>query len=1003
MTKRNRTECIRAICNRMECTGTERTSTEGTTSERRMTERTAAEGTTSEHKRTERTTAERTAPGRANEHRPYRSARKALAGLTAALMLLSVLPAGGWTEQVFAASPAPAAGYPLINLTIDESRGTIRAMNSDVNHNTKCYGTMELTIPESMAETGGYEAKITAEMEIKGRGNSTWNMQKKPYQIKLTSKENPFGMGKHKTWILLQNHADKTLIRNKLMYELADALNMPYSPKSEFAEVCMNGEYLGTYQLSEKTQIGTNRIEIDDLEDEPDARQEPKITGGYLLEQDREDRAIVEPMWFKAKSGNYFVMKSPETANSSQKAYITNYMNDLEAAIMSSSFCNSKGQRYDNLIDLDSLVNYLIVQELAKNYDAGGSGTTSVYMYKPRNDVMYMGPVWDFDLSVGNYHVSGSQDPKNWMIINSGWYAYLQKDRVFMEALQAKWNEIQPLLKSLYDDSGQEKSRITELTNYVKGMNNWTRWTFSEQIVTWSGSAVQKDYNAEVEKLRSFVKDRVAWINANMASKTAASNRTTAIGGTVGITGAAIGGTAAMGVDLSKLRPQAAWDSLSVQWLRDGQPIEGAVQSTYRSAEGDEEHQITVKVTGAGSYTGSRESSAACPLTVVTGTGGEPIQSSGVYGPGQKLTVSAAALPGYRFSEWSGKNISIEDRWAAQTTVTMPESGAAELRAAFKQVSSCSYESLLRLRDQAGYECAEISPDDVLTLELSMAERSEAPKGIRLLEERIKIDTSVFDVGAVTPASDAVLVQRKDGEEKDTAVFQILYYNPDASGDRNGVELADIALTVRKDVAEGTTLIHQEVVGLSDGEGNQPDRSQIAADPEEVKIVRIIPEDVLLIQPDEQTQNVPHILGLLAGAAGYGSENTILQVKRTLTQGRALAFQDGGNHYPLYHSSVLDAWIGVIPRGDMSYGQADRGLVEEDGADREIRYGLVGDGRDGRIAVDFEDLYYFDRTALVQGTVPPGDEERVLAMDMNGDYYLTPTDLVKLIRVWLEN
>lgn len=178
---------------------------------------------------------------------------------------------------------------PTIYFNIDESEGTIAEMNGSSDHSAECYGNMTMTVPDNYTcEYTGKKAKGgTYQLEyIRGRGNSTWGVDKKPYKIKLDKKADLLGMGKNKHWVLLANYYDNSLLRNKITYWLGSQLNMPFTPKSEPVDVVMNGEYYGSYFLCEHVRVGKTRVNIDDLEANEDAMhetQEPFITGGYLL------------------------------------------------------------------------------------------------------------------------------------------------------------------------------------------------------------------------------------------------------------------------------------------------------------------------------------------------------------------------------------------------------------------------------------------------------------------------------------------------------------------------------------------------------------------------------------------------------------------------------------------------------------------------------------------------------------------------------------------------
>ena len=177
---------------------------------------------------------------------------------------------------------------PTVSFDIDESLGSISEMNGDSSHNTECYGKMNIDVPEGYAAEYGKDpeavAKKTAgsyDMEyIRGRGNSTWTVSKKPYKIKLDKKADLFGMGKNKHWVLIANYYDNSLVRNRLTYYLGRKLGMEYTPECVPVDVIMNHEYLGSYLLCEQIRLDENRVDENNLEK---ADKGADVSGGYLL------------------------------------------------------------------------------------------------------------------------------------------------------------------------------------------------------------------------------------------------------------------------------------------------------------------------------------------------------------------------------------------------------------------------------------------------------------------------------------------------------------------------------------------------------------------------------------------------------------------------------------------------------------------------------------------------------------------------------------------------
>lgn len=414
---------------------------------------------------------------------------------------------------------------PTLYLQIDESRGTIGAMNSDPAHDTKCYGALALDVPDELAAANGWKTSYTDDdMNIKGRGNTTWGLPKKPYQIKLSSKQNILGMGKHKTWVILANDGDRSLIRNKLAYDLADELGMSYSPQCEFVDVFMNGEYKGNYLLSEKTEVGTNRVEIQDLEDD-EATYEDWVTGGYLLEYDR--LAYSEATMIRGGStGMPITVKSPEVATAEQKSYIQTFVNDMEAAICSADGYNSKGKYYTDYIDAESMCKLNWVNEIFKNGDYF-YGSTYFYKDVGADSLMYAGPVWDFDITLANACANAGAgtaerqanlaNPQGWWVrtVADGFGKMMFQHQDFIELNQKVYQEeVQPLLSKLAERAQEEADFIRESADM-----NFIVWDVLKNGHTWSTPNTATTYQGEVDFVKNYLSVRSDWIDYAMASE----------------------------------------------------------------------------------------------------------------------------------------------------------------------------------------------------------------------------------------------------------------------------------------------------------------------------------------------------------------------------------------------------------------------------------------------------------------------------------------------------
>jgi hypothetical protein len=341
----------------------------------------------------------------------------------------------------------------------------------------------------------------TGTINIKGHGNSTWVMPKKPYRVKLDDKAPLLGMPSSKNWILLANYDDKTLLRNALAFELANRLGQAWAPRSVFVEIYLNDQYEGVYELTEKIDIAKNRVnitEMDDTDNDGDA-----LTGGYLIEIDaRRD----EDFNFISHHHYGFGLIDPDPPTGQQGAYIQDYINRAEDVLYGDNFTDPQ-TGWPAYYDTDSMIQWYFDEELMGNNDGGFF--SSVYLYKKRTDPhLYMGPVWDFDISSGNVNYSSIVNPTQPWVSESSYIKRLLQDPVFKAALQAKWATAKaPQLDTLAAWIDQEAAALQQAQQ-----NNYQRWLILGESV-WPNSEVANTYQGEVAFLKSWITQRIAWMD----------------------------------------------------------------------------------------------------------------------------------------------------------------------------------------------------------------------------------------------------------------------------------------------------------------------------------------------------------------------------------------------------------------------------------------------------------------------------------------------------------
>lgn len=264
------------------------------------------------------------------------------------------------------------------------------------------------------------------EMKIRGRGNSTWGLPKKPYQIKLDKKAALLGdsIGADKKWVLLANYSDKTMLRNELAFEMSRASNLAWTPASQFVEVFINDVYNGTYQLVQKIEISENKVDVGD--------------DGFLL-------------------------------------------------------------------DVDSFVDWYLVNEIAKNNDA--IFFSSCYMNISLDGKLKMGPVWDFDIAYGNVYYNGNDVPSGLYIMDASWISRLFEDPTFVELVQQRYSYFMTERTEFLRDIQEGASSL----NWAQQENDSTWQTIG--VYVWPNAVVLDSYDDEVANLEDWLNVRMLWLD----------------------------------------------------------------------------------------------------------------------------------------------------------------------------------------------------------------------------------------------------------------------------------------------------------------------------------------------------------------------------------------------------------------------------------------------------------------------------------------------------------
>ena len=343
----------------------------------------------------------------------------------------------------------------------------------------------------------GTDLLATSGTEIRGRGNASWNFEKKPYRLKFDKKQSPLGApASAKKWTLISNHGDKTLMRNILAFEVSRRVGQPYTPFCHPVDLIINGEYRGCYQLCDQVEADEDRVPCED---------------GYLIEIDA--YAWDEEVMFASSSGIPVTIKHPDEDDitDQQKKFINDYFNKFEAAALASNFTD-QNNGYRKYLDLDSFLRNFIIGEFCANTDA----FWSVYMYKDAADgKLYTGPTWDNDLSFDNDYRTHPIVTYDYLCAVNGSFAGGQlKDivmRIVKEDPQAKARLVELWDAALNEGNlkglGSYMEDTADLLNESQQLN-FKRWRILDQWVHMNYQALGS-YEAELGTVRNHINSRL--------------------------------------------------------------------------------------------------------------------------------------------------------------------------------------------------------------------------------------------------------------------------------------------------------------------------------------------------------------------------------------------------------------------------------------------------------------------------------------------------------------
>ncbi len=351
--------------------------------------------------------------------------------------------------------------------------------------------------------------------EVKIRGNTSSDTPKQQLAVRFQSKLPLLGMDSGRRWVLNGSVFDKSLMRSKLVCDISAQLRLPYASRGEYCELWLNGEYRGSYLLMEPVTDGKGRVDID-------------IENGDFLLECCVNRTEPGVTYFTSPIfGIRFELDKPESTDGDGMGWLDSFFTSFETALNSLDH-----EKYSEYIDIDSFVDFYILNELFKDIDFGEFSTR----YFIKDGVLYAGPPWDFDLSMGNvsyaefkyleYHNDVTEDGRElhdmegdsaegfWC--RTGWYKKLFEDEYFRDLVTARYDELQPLIKSIYEGDGN----LIDLYKERYGASfarNFEIWKVSEPYGVYENQTPKATLDSNIGVLRRWLTRRNEWLSAHMA------------------------------------------------------------------------------------------------------------------------------------------------------------------------------------------------------------------------------------------------------------------------------------------------------------------------------------------------------------------------------------------------------------------------------------------------------------------------------------------------------
>ena len=380
---------------------------------------------------------------------------------------------------------------------------------------------------------------------IELRGSSSQMFPKKSYGFETKNSDysdeidiNLGGFPEEEDWILYGPYSDKSLIRNKLTFDLSNLIGYKAS-NTKFYDLYINNDYKGLYILMEKIKRDKNRVDIPKINDN-------SVEGGYILKIDKPtgesspsggscNTCYDSSFSFKSKYNSngqlsqnskihfIFHYPKPKDITDNQKQYIQNFIDQFEFVLSSNNFDNNLIPEYISLIDIDSFIDFFIMNEITKNIDGY---RLSTFIYLDEDKKLNMGPIWDFNLAFGNVDYCDGANTQGWLYnfnnICPGdvwqvpfWWSTLMDSQYFKEKLKTRWDFLRQDLFSNMSINNKINSYVIDLNSNDVINQNFKIWPIIGEYI-WPNYYVGNSYESEIDFMKNWIDMRLTWLDAEI-------------------------------------------------------------------------------------------------------------------------------------------------------------------------------------------------------------------------------------------------------------------------------------------------------------------------------------------------------------------------------------------------------------------------------------------------------------------------------------------------------